>query len=213
MVGLKMRTRRKRTLSSRFIIILINTNDQQLVPWVKLILDRMVRKALLIIFSDFSDHLYPQVGSTQRWCQGSTWRRRASQSSGSRGGRPRARRWSNRWRSGWCWGWLWMIGECWGWKGVTEGSEGLGELQRSLKKLFGDFKGFLGGVSGCMRGGGMQAAILVMKMKRCLWNMLILLIMDFFSSDWAGTDSWTEPGLGSGELRKCKHNSQQQLQT
>ena len=61
-----------------------------------------------------------------------------------------------------------MIGECWGWKGVTEGSEGLGELQGSLKKLFEDFKGFLGGVSGCMGGGGMQAAILVRKMKRCL---------------------------------------------
>ena len=40
----------------------------------------------------FSDHSCPQVESTLPWCPASTWRRRASQSSGSRGGRPRARR-------------------------------------------------------------------------------------------------------------------------
>ena len=96
---------------------------------------------------------YPQDGSTRRWCPGSTWRPRALPWSGSRGGRPRARRWA-----GWWWGISW------------------------------------GRLNGTSQG-------------------LLKLLLTWIFSDWAGTDPWAEPGLGANKLRKCKHNSQQQLQT
>ena len=57
-----MMRRRKRSLSSRFIIILINTNGQQLVTCIKLNSDDPTLKDFLIIFIRRSDPLSGRVG-------------------------------------------------------------------------------------------------------------------------------------------------------